>query len=147
MTAAAGRTGLLLAVFLLLVLAWPGWLGGIAGMTPAPARRVAWKLVPDPTQERLASRLAAWYKSGDLREGQDRGFHLQPDFAAYCRWACPAEKSVFDSRMTAPPDVIAEYLTLRNSVEALAKPQGPIARAAGPAAEPIGDNPPRAQRR
>jgi hypothetical protein len=125
MLAAAGRTGLLLGFAILLALAWPGWLGADSGNAAAPTRRVAWQAVPDPTQERLATRLDGWYKAGDLPAKEARGFHLQPDFGMYCAWFCPAEKSMFDSRLTAPPDVAADYLALRRAVLGLGRPPGP----------------------
>src|SRR5205085_4864987 len=77
--AVLARAGLLLALLILLALAWPGWLGPDA-RTLAPSRRVAWRADPDPTLRRLATRLAGWYTAGKLREGEARGFHLQPDF-------------------------------------------------------------------
>ncbi len=125
MLAATCRTGLLLTLGCLLALAWPGWLGADARIAAAPARRVVWRAVPPATQERLANRLAEWYKAGALKEGEARGFHLHPDFAAYCAWFCPAEKGFFDSRLTAPPDIIADYLQLRWSVAAMGSTPGP----------------------
>jgi hypothetical protein len=117
----AGRVGLLLALLALLVLAWPGWLGSDA----APSRQVVWRADPDPTSERLANRLAGWYESGALKPGESRGFHLQPDFGFYCAWFCPPEKSLFDSRLTAPPAVVADYLAAQRAMTALADPPGP----------------------
>jgi hypothetical protein len=122
--AAVGRVGLLLGIAVLLILAWPGWLGPDARES-APRRRVAWKAVPDPTWERLAKKLNDWYTAGELRDGEARGFHFPPSFSNYCAWFCPAEKGVFDARLTAPPEAIADYLALQRSVRALASQPGP----------------------
>jgi hypothetical protein len=113
--AAAGRVGLLLCLVVLLALAWPGWLGNDA-RSAAPSRRVDWRAEPDPTMERLAKRLKSWYDAGELHPGEARGFHYPPSFFNYCAWFCPPEKGILDSRLTAPPEAIAEYLALRSAL-------------------------------
>jgi hypothetical protein len=118
------RAAQLLATVILLALAWPGWLARDA-REAAPSRRVAWRVVPDATFERLAKRLAGWYAAGELRAGEARGFHMQPDFSAYCAWYCPAEKGMIDSRLTAPADVIVDYLALQRKMRAVGTPQSP----------------------
>jgi hypothetical protein len=75
--------------------------------------------------QRLAKRLDGWYQAGLLRSGQARGFHLDADFPYYCAWFCPAEKGLFDRRLTAPPAVASDYLALRQSMLALAGPVDP----------------------
>jgi hypothetical protein len=118
------RSALLLGILILLALAWPGWLGR-EPRSDSPPRRVVWRAVPDPTYERLAKWLASRYAAGELREGQDHGFHVQPDFSAYCAWFCPAEKGLIDPRLTAPPEVVSDYLTLQRQVRGLGLAPGP----------------------
>jgi hypothetical protein len=115
--AMTARVGLLIGLAVLLVLAWPGWLGPDP-KSLAPVRRVAWRVVPEPTLERLCRRLAGWYAGGELPEDA-RGFHYQPDFSAHCAWFCPVEKGLFDLRLTAPPEVLLDYIAMRRAVFAL----------------------------
>jgi hypothetical protein len=112
--AATARFTMLLALVLALLLAWPGWLGPDANVE-APSRRVAWRVIPDPTMERLAKKLNGWYDAGELPKGEARGFHSPPAFSNYCAWFCPAEKGMVDQRLTAPPQAIADFLALRRA--------------------------------
>jgi hypothetical protein len=106
-----GRWCLLLGLVLLLALVWPGWVGP-EPRSASPPRRVAWRVVSDQTNEHVARRFKSWYDAGELREGEARGFHYPPSVATYCAWYCPAEKGVFDLRLTAPPEAIAEWLAI-----------------------------------
>jgi hypothetical protein len=126
--AGTGRVLALAVGLVLLALAWPGWLGGGDAAARA-ARRVGWHVAPDPTQERLAKRLAGWYDVGLLRRDEARGLHISPEFAYYCAWFCPAEKAVFDTRLTAlakvtGKKVIGDVVNLRKDLLAQAAPPG-----------------------
>ncbi|MFO0807905.1 MAG: hypothetical protein U0746_04710 [Gemmataceae bacterium] len=127
-----GRFVPLLAIGVLLFMAWPGWLAGDPGGTKG-LRRVAWVVEPEATHERMAKQFAAWYADGRLRPGDARGFNFNPEFGYYCAWFCPPQKSFFDLRLTAPPDVWADYskahkgiLNLRGGGEPGDAPPEPI---------------------
>jgi hypothetical protein len=124
---AMGRALTFVAVAALAVLAWPGWLA-VDANAHRPARRVAWELEPDATQERAARQLADWYAAGKLRPGEDRGFHLQPEFALVCAWFCPQEKGLIDSRLAAPDEVAVDYARARRGLLDIAM-HGPSADA------------------
>jgi hypothetical protein len=109
--AGVGRIVLATWLVILLAVAWPGWLGPDV-RSLAPPRRVAWRAVADPTNERLARRLKTWYDADELKQGQARGFHYPPSVTSYCAWFCPSEKGVFDLRLTAPREAVAEYLAI-----------------------------------
>lgn len=115
----------LIGLLVLLALAWPGWLGADARRSANPIRRVAWRAEPEPTQTKLALQLADWYKAGKLPQSDSRGFHLNPDFPNYCAWFCPDEKSLFDTRFTAPPAATVDYLNTRRAILAASRPRKP----------------------
>jgi hypothetical protein len=107
----------LLAGLGLLALAWPGWLAKDAG-SAQQERRVAWSLAPDESSVLAAKQLAQWYDAGKLRAGEARGFHLPFQFGYYCAWYCPAEKILFDFRMT-DPSLAQTYVDTRKAFLAL----------------------------
>src|SRR5262249_52400943 len=125
---AGSARGLALAAGLvLLALAWPGWLAADPSAGTS-LRRAGWRLAPEPTLERLGKPPAGWDRARLLRPGEARGFHLAPEFAFYCAWHCPAEKALFDTRLTAPPEVVADYVRMRRELSALAAAPAPGAR-------------------
>jgi tetratricopeptide (TPR) repeat protein len=78
-----------LAVCLLLVCSWPGWLQA----PPYEPRRWDIDLPPSLKVGALATRV--WHQEGKL--GSDnRGLHLSPDTASAFAWFCPDEKGVVD---------------------------------------------------
>jgi hypothetical protein len=108
-----GRSLSLLAVLVLLVLAWPGWLHGFQ----QEGRRVGLAMEIDPTMKQVAQRLQQWRREGKLT---GHGLNLSPDVANLLAWLCPDEAGkeiFFDHRLSLyPPEVAREYLALRRTL-------------------------------
>src|SRR5262249_39508911 len=124
---AGSARGLALAAGLgLVALARPGWAARRPRARPGPRRRRR-RAAPGARLGRAGPRAGA-AGAGLLRPGEARGFHLAPEFAFYCAWHCPAEKALFDTRLTAPPEVVADYVRMRRELSALAAAPAPGAR-------------------
>jgi hypothetical protein len=119
----SGRVVALLAGIVLLVLTWPGALQAFADQA-YQARRVGWRVEPDPAYEQAAIQLHKWHETGELSD-RDRAFILQPEMANYCAWYCPEEKGFFDLRLQLFGPVADKYLTLtRGLVPTLEQVEG-----------------------
>jgi tetratricopeptide (TPR) repeat protein len=95
-----------LAGLLLLVLAWPGWLG------PAPYQPRAWTVEPDASLLRLAQQLETWHAQQKVRP--DRfALTFSPEAAHYLAWFCPAEKGFVDSRWPLFDRVADDFVRMR----------------------------------
>jgi tetratricopeptide (TPR) repeat protein len=117
-----GRGLSVLVVFLLALLAWPGWLFALpweGRSEVAEARRVGLAAFPPAGPVRLASQLDEWQRDGTLTDN-DRGLNLEPDVNAALTWLCKdyRPKSFFDDRFeNYTPEVAAEYVELRRVFE------------------------------
>lgn len=76
--------------WVLVLLSLPGWLQN-------EVQPRSWLLLPDPSMQRLAERLAERHERGEL-SATSRGFNLSPAMAHYVEWFCPQEKVFFDGR-------------------------------------------------
>jgi len=81
----------------LTVLAWPGWLSP-GPENPAATRRVDFRVDPDPTLERLAGRLDAWYAARSADRGRPP-VRRPAGRGHYCAWFCPRAKGFLDVRL------------------------------------------------
>src|SRR5579883_1246040 len=95
------------ALLALIILSWPGWLAGRAGLV----RHVAWGVQTDPSLKRAAEILHQWRRQGLLSE-QDHVFALHPEIAHYAAWFCPEEKQFFDHRYPLFAEAALEYETV-----------------------------------
>jgi tetratricopeptide (TPR) repeat protein len=110
-----GRGLTVLAVFLLALLAWPGWLFGF----PQEARRVSLVVEPPPELVKLAAQIEDWRRDGTLTD-DDRLLNLQPEVAHALAWLCPehTEQWFFDARFdNYPPEVAEDYVKLRKAFD------------------------------
>ena len=103
----AGRAITLGLGVALLVAAWPGWLQTHSA-DPQRTRRVAWKVEPDPSLQRVAEAR----KEGRIAPGV-YCLNLTPEAADYLAWYCPGEKSCFDQRFQLFGRSAADYVTMR----------------------------------
>ena len=99
-----------LAVILLLG-AWPGWLGPHSGNVYL-ARRVGWGVEVDPSLKAATYKLEYWRQQGWLKAGE-HGFNMLPEIANYCAWFCPEEKGFLDGRYGLFTNVAASYGDVR----------------------------------
>jgi tetratricopeptide (TPR) repeat protein len=117
-----GRALSVLAVFALVLLAWPGWLFGFR----QESRRVGLGAEPPPGLVKLAEQVNEWRRDGTLTE-QDRLLNLQPEVANGLAWLCPdhREQWFFDYRLdNYPADVAEDYVKLRRAFDPQAAESG-----------------------
>ncbi len=120
----AGRGLSVIAVFMLALLAWPGWLFALPWEDrpqAAEERRVALGMAraqwaePPPGLVKLARQLDEWQSDGTLNDN-DRAFNLQPDVAGPLAWMCKEyrPKCFFDNHYeNYSPEAAGEYVDLR----------------------------------
>ena len=109
-----GRVLSVVAISVLCVLAYPGW---VHPDTPiaAYARRVAWAVEPEPGMVQAAEQLQQWRAAGTL--GADaRGFITNTDLANYAAWYAPAEKVFVNSRFRHHRRDLADYVAVRQGL-------------------------------
>ena len=121
-----GRGLSVIGLFLLALLAWPGWLFGFpqdaTRIAMADARRVGLKAEPPPALLPLARQLDEWHRNGKLRD-DDHIFSLQPEVSNSLAWLCQdyREKAFFDYRFANySPEVAAEYVRASPRLRSLA---------------------------
>jgi tetratricopeptide (TPR) repeat protein len=110
-----GRALTVLAVFLVALLAWPGWLFGF----PQESRRVGLVVEPPPELVKLAAQVEDWRRDGTLTDN-DRLLNLQPEVAHALAWLCPehTEQWFFDARLdNYPADVAEDFVKLRRKFD------------------------------
>lgn len=111
-----GRLGTVLALGILIALAWPGLLHPRAD-DARYTRRVTWGITTNESFRHLGATLADLRSKGVLRP-ESRAFNLNPEAANYCAWYCPEEKCYFDLRMSPYSDkVIGDYVRTRLELE------------------------------
>ncbi len=118
----AGRALSVLAAFLLVALAWPGWLMGILN----DERRVSLEVAPPAGMVKVARQLDEWHRDGTLTD-DDRGLNLQPHVANVLAWLCTEhrEQCFFDYRFeNYSPEVAAQYAQLRRAFAPASKGEG-----------------------
>ena len=109
-----GRVLSVVAISVLCVLAYPGW---VHPDTPvaAYARRVAWAVEPEPGMVQAAEQLQQWHTAGTL--GADaRGFITNTDLANYAAWYAPAEKVFVNSRFRHHRRDLADFVAVRKGL-------------------------------
>jgi hypothetical protein len=127
----ARRLTLFLGI-LLLVVAWPGWLGAHPGQ-PLLARRVGWGIEVDPSLKSVTYKLDLWRTQGLLRP-EDHGFNLVPEVAHYCAWFCPEQQGFLDGRLELFARSAAAYKAVRSALDPRSRLPGSQSR--GPAGTP-----------
>ena len=133
----AGRAFCLVAVLLLGVAAWPGWLHAPASCWwesakphPATARRVEWRIDVDPEFQRNAEWLQEVRTSGKLPPDA-RGIIASADLANYCAWFAPEEKVFANGRFKFHTPEMKDFVQLRRGLGAFQeKSEGPDFREA-----------------
>ena len=109
-----GRLVTIAAVVALIVLAWPGWL--YPDKTNAAighrSRRVGWGIYVDPSLRGAAMKIAELRDRNVIPAAQN-GFSFRRDFAHYCAWFCPEERSFVDSRLRLFAETLPRYADLR----------------------------------
>lgn len=124
LTGSAGGRGLtVLALLILGVLAWPGWLHppGAAWWDtrmqapPALARRVEWKVEADTDLQRTAEWLNEARAQGKL-PADTRGLITSLELANYVAWFAPQEKVLANSRLAFHRPEMPDYVNLRRGL-------------------------------
>jgi hypothetical protein len=103
-----GRMATIFGCLALLVLAWPGLLHGQPD-DPQKTHHVAWRAEPDEFLKHTAQQLhevRGWAKLAN-------GFNFSPDFAYYCAWYCPGERTYFDYRFGLFADRAQDFQRIR----------------------------------
>ena len=103
------------AAFLMVAVAYPGWLHSQRTGDPSLVNRVEWAVEPDAGLTRAAKLLEQWRAEGKLTDS-DRGLNLSADFGNLCAWFAPREKVFFDSRLGLHRDVLPDVLRVRRSL-------------------------------
>src|SRR5262249_15480934 len=98
----------------LLIAAWPGWLG--PNFTDLDlARRVGWGLLVDPSLKQTSEWLKEQHQAGRL-SADSVGFNMNVEVADYCRWFCPEERGLYDSRIFLFPEAAQPFLEVRSAL-------------------------------
>ena len=109
-----GRVLSVLAVCLLCVLAYPGWVHPDAN-NPANARRLVWAVEPDPALVQASEQLKTWRTDGGL-PADARGVITSTDLANYVAWFAPQEKVLINGRFNHHRRELADYLAIRKGL-------------------------------
>lgn len=112
--ATVGRVVGVIALAVLCVLAWPGWLHpkpDFASETP----RVAWGIVADPSMKQTAEQIEAWRQNGSLAP-DEHGILLSLNLGNYCAWFAPSEKVFANTRYRLHEPELGTYTMLRSNV-------------------------------
>ena len=107
-----GRTLTAVLLLALLIARVPGWLQA----QPYEGFRVGWRVIPDPSMEQAALRIAAWREQG-LLPAEAHWFNIRPEITNYLAWYAPGERAFIDHRLTQFPEAATEYLQFRNALE------------------------------
>jgi tetratricopeptide (TPR) repeat protein len=105
------RMAFTVALVLLIVMSWPGWLNSSV-RREQNARRVAWDVEIDGSLQRLGDRLKAIHESGKL-PAESRGLLLHPEAAGYLSWIVPEEKFYVDGRISLHEPRLSDWIELR----------------------------------
>jgi tetratricopeptide (TPR) repeat protein len=115
-----GRIVTGLALVVLMLATWPGWLHGRPTDT-VHSHRVAFDVYVEPSLKQAALQVKEWRANGLLRP-EDNAFNDLPEFTNYCAWFCtdpqglPLEKTFFDYRFGAfPASVATSYIDIRSA--------------------------------
>jgi tetratricopeptide (TPR) repeat protein len=108
-----GRLATILAGLALVLFTWPGLLH------PRPddaqhSHHVAWHVQPNPVFQATAQQLGQVLDA----TGPAHAFNWDLDFAAYCAWYCPQEKTFMDRRLALFPDRVKDFVTVRDDLAA-----------------------------
>lgn len=103
------------AAFLMVAVAYPGWLHSQKTGDPSLVNRVEWAVEADAGLVRAAKILEQWRADGKLPE-TDHGLNLNVDFGNVCAWFAPREKVFVDSRYGLHRDVLPDLLRVRQSL-------------------------------
>ena len=106
--AVIGRGVVFLALLVLAVLAWPGWLQN----DPGPRR---WTIEMEPSLAEAGKEIAKWRNEGVLQAGH-HGFHFSPEAANTFPWLCPDEMGFLNAHRNVPAAAIADYIAVRNGL-------------------------------
>ncbi len=109
-----GRVLSVLAVCLLCVLAYPGWVHPESS-NPVYARRVAWGVEPDPALVQAAEQFKQWRETEGL-PADARGVIANTDLANYVAWYAPQEKVFVNGRLRHHRRELADYVTVRKGL-------------------------------
>ena len=116
---AGGRVFTGIALLVLGLAAWPGWLNTPASCwwdtrsaTPAYSRRVAWNVEADVDLQRTAEWLQDSRASGRL-PAESRGILTSLDLANYCAWFAPSEKVFVNGRFNHHRKDLADFTQIR----------------------------------
>ncbi len=88
-----GRSLTYVSAVLLCIVAWPGWLH----LPPYGMRN--WRVAPPPSLEVGPRRLQQWLSAGSLLSNP-QALYWSQEAAAACDWYCPAEKGMYDQKLT-----------------------------------------------
>ena len=109
-----GRIASVVAVCVLCVAAYPGWVHPEIS-NPAYAQRIAWGVEADPLLAQAARQLDRWRELEKLPPGT-RGIIASPAFANYVAWFAPREKVFLNIRYNLHRRELADYLQLRKGL-------------------------------
>ncbi len=109
-----GRVLSVLAVCLLCVLAYPGWVHPDVAK-PEYARRVVWAVEPDPALVQTAEQFQQW-RDADALPPDARGFVTNTDLANYMAWHAPKEKVFVNARFRHHRRELADYVAVRRGL-------------------------------
>ena len=112
-----GRGAVLLAVFFLLLLAWPRWDQSAEPLwsvlrIPGP-RHLAVEM--EPSLAEAGKQIAEWRNEGVLEAGH-HGFHFSPEAANTLAWLCPDDKCFLNAHRNVPAQAAADYIAVRNGL-------------------------------
>ena len=105
---ALGQSLVLLALFLLVAVAWSGWMQN----DPGPRR---WAIEMEPSLAEAGKQIDLWRNEGVLQP-EHHGFHFSPEASNVFAWLCPQEESFFNAHQSVSAAVAAEYVAVRNGL-------------------------------
>lgn len=109
-----GRIVSVLAIVVLCVAAYPGWVHPDTSYLPA-ARRVAWGVEPDAGMVAVCAQIDGWRESGQL-PAETRGFVTSLELANYIAWFAPREKVFVNGRYNHHARELPDYVAARKGL-------------------------------